>query len=131
VNNLNIKFDIVRPHRHDIYIDVDCCYRPSSLGPSVTVVSPQKRLNRSRCRLSWWLQWAQGSMYLVGVHAGSTWRIPLNCPCQQWCGRLWSYFDHLFSFMCADVPVLWFMLAAVVVELCSSHVIASHNCCRC
>jgi len=26
-------------------------------------VSPEKRLNRSRCRLGCWVWWTQGSMY--------------------------------------------------------------------
>jgi len=35
------------------YVDAAYCYRPSSVsvGRSVTVVSPAKSLNRSRCRL--------------------------------------------------------------------------------
>jgi len=58
---------------------------------SLTLVSPAKRLNRSRCRLGYGLGWSQRStgsivftrwrqMALVDGHIGATWRIRLNCP---------------------------------------------------
>ena len=33
----------------------------------VTFMSPQKRLNQSRCRLGWWIERAQGTIYYIGV----------------------------------------------------------------
>ena len=49
--------------------------RPCSLPrPS----APQKRLNRSRCRLGCELGRVQGSMNEMEVHIGATWRIRLN-----------------------------------------------------
>jgi len=33
---------IIRPHRHTTYVDAVYCYRPSSIGLSVTLVSPAK-----------------------------------------------------------------------------------------
>ena len=59
---------VIRPHRSITYVHAACCYRPScvvclSVCPSVTLVSPAKRLNRSRCRLGNGLGWAQLSMY--------------------------------------------------------------------
>jgi len=45
------------------YVDTAYCYRTSSVVcRSVTLVSPTKRLNRSRCRLVCGLGWVQGIM---------------------------------------------------------------------
>ena len=53
---------IIRPHRSTTYVDAAYCYRPSSVVclsvcRSVTIVSPAKRLRRSRycfgCALGW------------------------------------------------------------------------------
>jgi len=69
-----------RPHRSTTYVDAAYCYRPSSVvcrsvclsvclsvrqsvGLFVTLVSPAKTADRSRCRSSWGLGWAQGTMY--------------------------------------------------------------------
>jgi len=55
---------------------------------SVTVVTLQKGLNRSRCHLclrlgpvglSTWM--GSRKHVLGGMHTGATWQIPLNCPC--------------------------------------------------
>jgi len=54
------RIAVLRTH----YAGAAYCYRPSSVVcRSVTVVSPAKRLNRSRCRLGFGLRWAQGRIY--------------------------------------------------------------------
>ena len=47
----------------------------------VTIVSPAKRLNRSRCRLGYGLEVGPIKPALYGNHIGETWRMILNCPC--------------------------------------------------
>jgi len=69
---------VTKPHRTPTYLYAAYCYRPSSLVcrwvfRSVTVVSSEKkRLNRSRCCLSYGLGWAEGSTCYTGVHIGAT-----------------------------------------------------------
>jgi len=47
---------LFRLHRSTTYVDVDCCYRQSSMVcRSVAVLSLQKWLNHSRCHLGCWL----------------------------------------------------------------------------
>jgi len=47
----------------------------------------QKRLNRSSCRLGWWVGWAKGIVCWMGVHIGANWQTRLNvCAWQQWMG---------------------------------------------
>jgi len=67
-SDLDTPYFVIRPHRNITYVHAACCYRPSSVVclsvcPSVTLVSPAKRLNRSRCHLGNGLGWAQLSMY--------------------------------------------------------------------
>jgi len=55
---------IIRPHRSTTYVDAAYCYPPSSVVCRfVTLVSPAKRLNWSRCRLGWGLGWAEETTY--------------------------------------------------------------------
>jgi len=66
-----MAFLIIKPYRSTTYVDAAYCYRPSSVvclpvGLSVCLSqlwAMQKRLNRSRCRVSYALRWAQGTMY--------------------------------------------------------------------
>jgi len=37
----------------------------------------QKRLNLSSCRMEWWVAWAQGVVYKMGVNIDATWQIRL------------------------------------------------------
>jgi len=54
---------VFRPHRRTTYIDAAYCYRRSSVVcRSITIVSPAKRLNRSKCCLGCGLKWAGGTM---------------------------------------------------------------------
>ena len=62
---------IFRLHCSTTYVDAAYCYRLNSVVGlsvclSVTLVSPAKRLNRSRCRLGCGLRWAQGTIYYMG-----------------------------------------------------------------
>jgi len=85
---------IIRRYRSTTSVNAAYCYRVAwsvsqSVCRSVTLVSPAKRLNRSRCRLGCGLGWSEGSASSIifarwrqcahiGGHIGATWQIRLN-----------------------------------------------------
>jgi len=59
-----VETRIIRPHSSTTYAAY--CYRSSvcrSVYWSVTLVSPAKRLDQSKCGLCWGLGWDQATMY--------------------------------------------------------------------
>ena len=88
-----------------------------SVCPSITLVSPAKRLHRSRCPSGCGLWWAQGIMYQIGIHScqgtlpctATIFVFVYGCTLAppgeyNWTvhvlrryGLMSNYFDHLFQ----------------------------------
>jgi len=74
---------------------------------SVTLVSPAKRPNRSRCRLGCGVEWAQGTMYYMGVqisHARGNFDGKRGGPlssietfCRELCKNGWTDRDTIWD----------------------------------
>jgi len=92
IRNFDAVIKYFIPHRSTMYVDAAYCYRPSSVVcRSVTVVSPQRRLNRSRCRFGSGLGWAQGKHELgEGAHCRHLANIiePSMCGCDAACCQI-------------------------------------------
>jgi len=74
----------------------------------VTRVSPAKTAEPIEMPFGHRLAWAQGTVYLMKVDMGATWRIRLNDPCSA---AMWSvtiitvatYFSISFDYYSVDV----------------------------
>jgi len=88
---------IIRPHRSRPTMSTRPIITDGaawSVCRSDTVVSLQKQLNRSRCRLGCGFAWVQGSMYL-GCASAQPGEYDWIIRMRRWLSPMSNYFDHL------------------------------------
>jgi len=75
---------IIRPHCSTTYVYAACGYRPGSVVCRSVSHSREPCKTAEPIEMSFvlWTRVAPSKrVYLMGVHIGATWRIPLNGPC--------------------------------------------------